>query len=267
MTQHEHLAAYLQPGQLGQLVQIVGQRPNQNRVFAGHDAHVTIGERIGQRDCAVPTCGIEWITTPQPVVLDQWPTAAPRSGRRFTSVGSWRGSYGPVDYRGRRYGLRVHEFRQFAGLPRLSGGDFELALDIHPVEEPDIGLLGEGGWSLVDPARIARTPSSYRRYIQDSAVEFMVAKGMYVESRRGWFSERSICYLASGRPVLAQDTGLADLYPLGEGLLAFGTLDEAVAGVEEIRAGYARHAAAARELAEEHFDSDKVLTRLLEKLL
>jgi hypothetical protein len=94
----------------------------------------------------------------------------------------------------------------------------------------------------------------------------MVAKGMYVDSRSGWFSERSICYLASGRPVLAQDTALGDLYPTGEGLVTFATLDEAVAGAEAIGADPARHAAAAREIAREHFDSDRVLGRLVERV-
>jgi hypothetical protein len=235
-------------------------------VYAGHDAYVTIGERIGRPDCTVPTCGLRWLTTRQPVVLGEWPPAARPAARPFTSVASWRGAYGPIDYRGRRYGLRVHQFRRFAELPRLSGGDFELALAIHPREEADLRLLRDAGWSLIDPARIAASPSGYRSYVQDSLAEVMVAKGMYVESRSGWFSERSICYLASGRPVLAQDTGLGELYPLGEGLLGFSTLDEAAAGVEAIRSDYPRHAAAARALAEERFDSDKVLTRLLGEL-
>ncbi|MDX6689191.1 MAG: hypothetical protein QOG15_648 [Solirubrobacteraceae bacterium] len=235
-------------------------------IFAGHDAHVTIGERIGRADCAIPTCGLDWITTPQPVLLDGWPVAPPPPGSAFTTVGRWRGAYGPVEHGGHTYGLRVHEFRRFAGLPRACGGDFELALDIDPAETTDLALLAGGGWALVDPARAGATPARYRAYIAASAAEFMVAKGMYVDSASGWFSERSICYLASGRPVLAQDTGLADLYPLGEGLIAFSTLDEAVAGVEAIRADPERHARAARAIAVEHFDSDKVLGRLLERL-
>lgn len=235
-------------------------------IFAGHDAHVTIGERIGREGCTIPTCGLDWITTPQPVVLDGWPVAALPGGAAFTTIGRWRGAYGPIDHGGRRYGLRVHEFRRFADLPRACGGRFELALDIDPAETADLKLLADGGWALVDPARAAATPRSYRDYIESSAAEFMVAKGIYVDSRSGWFSERSICYLASGRPVLAQDTGLAELYPLGEGLLAFSTLEEAVAGVDAIRADPARHARAARAIAEEHFDSDRVLGRLLERL-
>ncbi len=236
-------------------------------VFAEHDAHVTIGERIGAPDCTIPTCGLGWITTRQPVVLDEWPASAAESGGdRFTTVASWRGAYGPVDYGGHRYGLRVHEFRRFAALPRLTGARFELALDIHASEVADIERLRAGGWRLVDPGTVASTPLAYRRYLARSGAELMVAKGMYVDTRSGWFSERSICYLATGRPVLAQDTGLAGLYPLGEGLIAFRSLDEAVAGVEELCAHPERHRKAARALAEEYFDSDRVLTRLVDRI-
>lgn len=235
-------------------------------VFDGHDAHITIGERIGQPDCEIPTCGLDWITTPQPVVLDAWPRASGPPRRPFTSVASWRGAYGPVDYAGKTYGLRVHEFRRFAQLPELTGRAFELALAIHAAEAPDLALLRDTGWSLVDPGEVATTPAGYRAFIAESTAELMIAKGMYVQSRSGWFSERSICYLASGRPVVAQDTGLGDLYPLGSGLLAFETLDEAAACVESIALGYKRHADDARALAEARFDSDRVLGRWLEQL-
>ena len=236
-------------------------------VFAGHDRYVTIGERIGAPDCTIPTCGLPWITTPQPVLLDAWRIVPPPAkAARITSVASWRGAYGPVDYGGHRYGLRVHQFRRFAALPRLIDADFELALDIDPAEKEDIAGLRDCGWTLVDPTRVASSPRSYQAYVRGSWAELMVAKGMYVDSRSGWFSERSTCYLASGRPVLAQDTGLRGRYPLGEGLLTFSTLEEAVAGVEALRAQPRRHARAARALAAELFDSDKVLARLLERL-
>ncbi|HEU4703717.1 MAG TPA: hypothetical protein VFS37_14645 [Conexibacter sp.] len=235
-------------------------------VFAGHDAHVTIGERIGQTECEIPTCGLDWITTPQPVVLEQWPRAADPPSRPFTSVASWRGAYDPVEYEGKRYGLRVHEFRRFAPLPALTGRAFELALAIHAAEAPDLALLRDTGWSLVDPTEVATTPAGYRDFIASSTAELMIAKGMYVQARSGWFSERSICYLASGRPVVAQDTGLRGLHPLGSGLVAFDTLDQAAACVESIAMDYRRHAADARAIAEEVFDSDRVLAHLLAHL-
>lgn len=127
-------------------------------------------------------------------------------------------------------------------------------------------MLESRGWSLVDPSAVASDPWAYRRYIRGSGGEFGVAKNMYVDTRSGWFSDRSVCYLASGKPVLVQDTGLEDLYPVGEGLVTFSTLDEAAAGVEAICGEYERHSRAARHLAEEYFDSTKVLGRLLQEL-
>ena len=235
-------------------------------VFAGHDAFVTVGRNIGRPECPIPTCGLDWITIPQPVVLEHWPVTS-GTGGAFTSIGAWRGPNGPVEYHGQTYGLRVHEFRRFAELPRRCPGEqFEMALDIHPDDSADIRLLAGNGWSLVEPKTVAGDPWAYRWYIAASKAEFMVPKHMYVATNSGLLSDRSAYYLASGRPVLARDTGIRDLYPTGEGLLTFSTLDEAVAGVEEINRDYARHCRAARRIAEGYFDSDKVLAALLEKL-
>jgi hypothetical protein len=237
-----------------------------HRSFKGHDSYVTIGENIGQTECSIPTCGVAWITTPQPVALDHWWPEASAGGEEFTSVASWRGAYGPVEYKGRTYGLRVHEFRKFAPLPRLSRGTFRLALNIHTNEVNDLELLRANGWLLADPGAVAGDPWSYQTFIRNSKAEFLVAKNMYVQSYSGWISDRSLCYLATGKPVLAQDTGLKRLYPTGEGLLTFSTLEEAVAGVDEIARDYGRHARAARSIAEAYFDSEKILSRLLSKL-
>lgn len=233
-------------------------------VFRGHDRFVTIGERIGQADCGLPACGLEWHTTKQPVVLDEWPAVPLASDGPVTSIGAWRGPYDPVELGGRRYGLRAHEFRRFADLPRRCPGVFELALDIDPADHADLALLREGGWRMVDPRLVARDTSTYRDYLRASSAELMIAKEIYVATRSGWFSERSICYLASGRPVIAQDTGLAGLLPLGDGLLVFATPVEAVAALEEVRGRPRHHASAAREVAEAHFDARIVLPRLLD---
>jgi hypothetical protein len=238
-------------------------------VFQGHDAHVTIGENLGQPECLIPDCGIEWITTPQPVVRSHWDAESwglPRMEGSFSSVVSWRGPFAPIEHRGRVYGLRVHEFRDFLPLPRLTGERFELALEIDPADEADRSRLAGSGWTLLDPRVTAGDPWKYRDFIHRSAAEFLVAKNLYVDTRSGWISDRSLCYLASGRPVLAQDTGLSDRYPVGEGLLLFRDLDEAKAGVERIRRDYPLHARAARDLAAEYFDSDRVLGHLLARL-
>jgi hypothetical protein len=234
-----------------------------HNLFDGHDVYLTVGANIGQPDCTIPTCGLDWHALPPPVVLDEWTAQPEDSGRGFTSVASWRGPYGPIPYRGTTYGLRVHEFRRFVRLPVLSGQPFYLALDIHPSDERDRALLVEHGWSLVDPHGAAGNPWSYRSYIQASRAECMIAKQMYVQSTSGWMSDRSVEYLASGRPVLAQDTGIGRLYPTGSGLLTFRTMDEALAGVEAIEANYHHHARTARDIAEEYFDSDTVLQQLI----
>jgi hypothetical protein len=234
-------------------------------LFQDHDRFLTVGGRIGSADCEIPTCGMDWITIKPPVELAEWP-AQGDAGTRFTSVASWRGAFGPLEYGGRTLGLRVHEFRRFFELPERTPVSFEAALDIDEAEVDDLGALRRHGWELVDPRSVAGDPWSYRDYVQRSAAELMVAKNLYVETRSGWFSDRSACYLASGRPVLAQDTGLDGLLPHGEGLVTFSTLDEAVAGVQEICGDYERHSRAAREIAAEHFAADRVLPRMLEEL-
>ena len=234
-------------------------------LFRGHDRFVTVGSRVGSPDCGVPDCGLDWIPILPPVELAEWPAQSDR-GSRFTSVASWRGAFGPLEYEGRTLGLRVHEFRRFFELPERAPAAFEVALDIDEAEAKDLDALREHGWRLADPRQVAGDPWTYRDYIQGSAAELMVAKNMYVETRSGWFSDRSACYLASGRPVLAQDTGLEGVLPTGEGLITFTTLEEAVAGVEEINRDYERHSCAARRIAEEHLATDRVLPRLLEEL-
>jgi hypothetical protein len=231
--------------------------------FHDHDRYATVGGRIGRDDCAIPTCGIEWIPVLPCVELSEWPAA---EGARdlFTSVSSWRGPFGPIEYGGRTYGLRVHEFRRFFELPQRARGRFEVALDIDDADETDLQGLREHGWALKDPRQVAADPWRYREYLKGSAAEVMIAKNLYVDTRSGWFSDRSACYLASGKPVLAQDTGLGGLLPVGAGLLPFSTLDEAVAGAEEITADYDRHSQAARAIAAEHLAAERVLPRLLD---
>jgi hypothetical protein len=249
----------IDPG-FGQMWRELGQCD----LFAGHDRFVSVGLNVGDPECAVPDCGLPWIPTVPPVALDEW---SPRpGGTAFTTVASWRGPYDPVEYGDRTYGLRVHEFRRFLDLPARTSAEFELAMAIDPAEAADLRRLAEHGWPLVDPRTVAGDPFSYKRFIERSLAEFTVAKGMYVDTRSGWFSDRSACYLASGKPVIAQETGFGAHLPAGEGLLAFSTPEQAAAAVEAVMAEPQRHARAARELAEEHFAADRVLPALVANL-
>jgi len=170
-----------------------------------------------------------------------------------------------VTWRGHTFGLKLHEFRKFIELPVRTGSSFELALDIQPDERDDLALLREHDWGLVNPRDVAADPFAFRAYVQRSGAEYSVAQGIYVETGCGWFSDRTVRYLASGKPALIQDTGFSRNLPTGEGLIAFRTLDEAIAGVKAIVSDYAFHCQAARRIAEEHFDADKVLGRMLEE--
>jgi hypothetical protein len=230
--------------------------------YGAHDVYLTVGANLGRPECPIPTAGVDWIATRPPVVLELWPVK-PVTGRRITSVVTWRGPFAPMEQSGVRYGLRAHQLRPLAGLPGLTGADLELALDIGPSDRADRDALISQGWRLVDPQNVAGSPWSYQEYIEGSAAELMIPKGMYVVSRSGWFSDRSACYLAAGRPVVAQDTGWEGLYPTGKGLLSFQTVEQAAARVGELIGDYPAHAEAARALAEEHFDSDRVLADLL----
>jgi hypothetical protein len=233
--------------------------------FAGHTHFVTVGLALGQPECPVPTCGLAWVPTVQPVVLEHWPVAGPVAHDALTTVGNWRG-YGSVEYQGVFYGQKAHSLRDLVALPTRTAEKFLLALAIHPGEARDLEALARNGWALADPVRVAGTPADYRRFLQGSKGELGIAKSGYVASRCGWFSDRSACYLASGRPVLAQETGFSRFLPVGEGLFAFQTADDVLAAVEALNRDYARHRRAARALAEEFFDSDRVLARLLGRL-
>ena len=234
--------------------------------FAGHDVFVTVAEKIGRPGCRIPTCGLDWVTTRPPVVLDLWHKVT-EPGEAFTTIGSWRGPFDAIDFEGTSFGLRAHEFRKFFELPELTGERFEVALDIDRADLSDLAQLERHGWRLRNPQVAAGSPDEYQAFIRASKAELMVAKNMYVETRGGWFSDRSACYLASGRPVIAEDTGLAGLYPLGEGLVPFHTLDDAAAGVEAVSTNYSQHARAAREIAESELGSDRVLESLVERAL
>jgi hypothetical protein len=235
----------------------------------GMDLHthwVSVGQLVGTAGCPIPDCGHSWIPTLPPVALPHWPAAAePPARDAFTTVGHWR-SYGSIEHGGIHYGQRAHSLRELIELPRLGEARFQLALGIHPDEVDDLAALRANGWQLLDPDVVAGSPAGYAEFIRGSKAELSIAKSGYVASRSGWFSDRSAAYLASGRPVVAQETGFSEVLPVGEGLLAFSTSGEAAAAVAAVERDPARHARAARAIAEEHLDARKVLPRLLDAL-
>src|SRR5262245_21793948 len=184
--------------------------PNTPFQLGGHDFYFTIGENIGTPNCPIPTGGIHWRPIRQPVVLKDWPVAAAQKLDRFTTVASWRGAFGPVQFDGRTFGLKVHEFRKCFPLPkRVAGSTFEIALDIDAKDARDLAALRDNGWLIADPREIAGDPAAFRRYVRESGTEFSVAQGIYAETNSGWFSDRTMRYLASGKPALVQETGFS----------------------------------------------------------
>jgi hypothetical protein len=220
--------------------------------FRRFDHLFTFGANIGTPASTIPTGDFAWHKTWQPITMDEWRVeAAPRD--RYTTVMTWQiESFTDVG------GNKDQEFVKFIDLPRRTPQPFELAIN-GPQQ-----LLRQHGWDTVDAMAVSRTPSAYRDFIQASKAEFGVAKHTYVTNRSGWFSDRTECYLASGRPALVQDTGWTAHLPSGEGLLAFSDLEEAIDGIGRINADYQRHARRARDLAHEHFDARVVLPKLLE---
>jgi hypothetical protein len=232
-----------------------------------HDTYFTVGENIGTPECSIPTAGHDWLPLPPPLTLDDWPVLSAPADGRVTTVATWRSPLGTLAHGDTVFKGKHHQWRRLIDLPRHSPRQFEIALQIDPADEADAIALEANGWHLADPAEVAGDPLAFRSYVQASAAEFSVAHPVYVDTAAGWVSDRTVRYLASGRPALVQDTGIGGRYPVGEGLLTFRTLEEAVSGAAAIAADYGTHSRAARALAEAHFDSDLVLSRFLEAAL
>ncbi len=228
-----------------------------------YDVHFSFGERVAER---MPATGHTWLPTRQPVVSALWRSEAPLRPV-YTTVMNWS-SYASEVHEGRSYGQKSVEFLRFIDLPRRAAPvRLEIAAGPGHRERTPVARLRAHGWRVRDAARLCPDPERYQRYIQRSKGEWSVAKNGYVTGRAGWFSERSACYLAAGRPVIVQDTGFADELRRGAGIVPFATPDEAVEAVREVEVDYARHAAAARAIAEECFRADVVLRSLVERAL
>jgi GT2 family glycosyltransferase len=231
-----------------------------------HCAFFTFAENWGKPDCGLPhEDRFRFVPTRQPVVMDLWPDRSRQPADLFTTIGNWRQDWRDVTFKGERYTWsKHHEFLRHLDLPKRSGRRFELALS--SCEPADRELLIENGWGVRDGLEVSRGIDRYRDYVGASRGEFTVAKDQNVRLRTGWFSDRSATYLASGRPVVTQDTGFGGALPTGEGLFAFDSPDAAVEALAAIDAEYPRHARAARDLAREHFGHEAVLGAMLEQL-
>ena len=256
--------------------------PTVRALVEEHHDVVTYGENIGSPDCPIPPLPRLRAKTRQPVLLDLWQTGAPTKAE-FTTVGNWEQVGLDIVYQGETYRWsKHHEFLKFLEVPQRVRQPIELATNLNdrqPIRADDheavpaVGLsadarhqLQSNGWRVVRAPEFTMDPWPYRAYVQASRGEFTVARDLHVRLRSGWFSERSACYLAAGRPVITQDTGFGRVLPTGEGLFAFKTMEEIVAAFDAIAADYKRHSRAARAIAEEHFRAETVLARVLKDL-
>ena len=231
------------------------------RALEDHTHHFTYGENLGAPECPIPLVKFRWQPTRPPVVLDLWPVAADPGAARFTTVATWHNVGKDVEWDGVSYEWSKHgNFLRMIDLPRRVTQPLELALESDDPGAPP--RLREHGWLVTDAFAASADLDGYRDFVAGSRGEFTVAKDLVVRTRCGWFSDRSACYLASGRPVVTQDTAFGKFVPTGEGLFAFSEIEEAAAAIDEINRDYARHSAAARRIAVEHFDAAKVLGAL-----
>jgi hypothetical protein len=235
------------------------------RYYRQFDSVATFGRLIGTDLCPLPTHGINWIATNQPIALRHWPVVATNS-RRFTTVGKWEHTIERhLEFNGQKYlASKGVEWMKVIDLPRRT--QWELAIGMSTMSPAAKQQFTEHGWQLLDPEAATISCESYQGFIQNSAGEFTVAKEIYAGLPSGWFSDRSAAYLASGRPVVTQASGFDRWLPTGDGLFSYNTIDDAADALDKISAAYAHHSAAARRLAERYFDSNAVLTELLDRV-
>jgi len=232
-----------------------------------HDLYFTTGETVGTPGARFPDCGLEWVRIPPAVCVEQWSCANGDRGDAMTTVSAWDSPDWVVD---RPAGIRFDNskrvaFLPFRDLPRLTPQPLELALFLDTAVDHEEGrMMAEHGWRIRRSVEVAGSPQAYRDYIRRSRGEFACAKPSCMYFQNAWVSDRTLCYLASGRPVVVQDTGPSRLLPSGEGMFRFSTPEQAAAALEAMNADYARHCRAARELAESVFDSKLVAARILE---
>jgi hypothetical protein len=235
---------------------------------ASHERHFSFGLNIGQKGCEVPTAGLHWRPTVQPIALDYWNPASPAPTMPHIADGAWTtvmnwASYAPKDFQGKKYGQKDIEFERFLDLPQISDEKFVLAMGQGVGNKRPTTMLESKGWNIIEPDTYLPDYTTYHEFLSRSKGEWSIAKNGYVTSRSGWFSCRSACYLAAGKPVVVQDTGWSDHLPSGDGAIAFSTPEEAAKALDLINKNYNHHSAAARAYAETHFDAARVCEDLI----
>ena len=233
--------------------------------LSAHDTHFSFGENLGARDCLVPIARFQWLPTRQPIALDLWHTSDNTPGIAYNTITTWDNKGGKdITYQGQTYYWRkAREFEKFLDLPQQRPIEFEIAAA--GVSQNVRSLLSKHGWSNVDSLHLSQNLDRYRNYIQRSRGEFTVAKDQYTRLHSGWFSDRSACYLAAGRPVITQETGFSKFLPTGKGLFAFQTIEDILAALDAIESDYKGNCRAAREIAFEYFAAEKVMGSLMQR--
>jgi len=268
---------YLETDPVIPQIQLALGNRNTFDLLATHTHHFTYGENLGAADCGVPLSAFKYRPTRQPIVLDWWTADAklPSDGNHelpladcFTTVANWQQSGKDINWNGETYSWSKHvEFLKFIDLPCRTDQEFELALLCKNQKDAEaIPLLRSYGWRVIDAITVSKETLPYRDYILGSRGEFTVAKDQNIRLRSGWFSDRSACYLAAGKPVITQDTGFDRFIPTRRGLFSFANMDELLGALDEINSDYPRHCDAAREIATEYFAAEKVLGRVLQEV-
>lgn len=232
--------------------------------FAGHDAFFTVGTRLGEEGCRAPTCGIQWQPTLPPVVLKHWPFEPQKTFQKFSTVAHWHG-YSWCEWQGEWYKGKSEEFAKFVELPKHVNAKLEIATEV-TTQSGELEAFADAGWNLIEAKGVCDSLENCERYIRESSAEFSAAKGGYIVSQGGWFSDRSVCYLASGRPVVLQETGISHKVPTGTGLHTFRTLDEAAKCCHQVVHNFDAEQRAARKLVEQYFASEVVIPKMLERV-
>ena len=262
----EHLACkrriYVESDPFASQIKVANGDQGMIDMLAAHDTLFSFGENLGAPDCDVPIEKFRWLPTRQPVAIELWNRAA-AAGSAYTTITTWHNKGKNLQWRGDTwYWTKDREFEKFLDLPRRRDGQFELATG---VGEEVQRLLRDHGWRQVDSVAISRDAERYRAYIQQSRGEFTVARDQYVRPNTGWFSDRSVCYLAAGRPVITQETGFSKFIPTGKGLFAFKTMSDILAAIDAIETDYTGNCRAAAQIAADYFAAEKVVGSLMKR--